>query len=201
MTSDSSVQFSHWVVSDSLCPHGLSCTGFLCPSPTPGACSNSCPLSWWCKYEKYETMLVWKLYEKTLDKLFISLNFRIFYKIHFIKRTWQQIFIYLFFKRGVEGQVWKCHISFSCIIHWPSQWLQRKWKCSVVVHPDRKHILSSLPVSLEVKTSSQSAGSPGKKPLLPTGFWCSSQWSNDSPKYSQFTMWENASKAHNSSSQ
>ena len=20
----------------------------LCPSPTPGACSNSCPLSWWC---------------------------------------------------------------------------------------------------------------------------------------------------------
>ena len=20
-----------------------------CPSPTPGACSNSCPLSWWCR--------------------------------------------------------------------------------------------------------------------------------------------------------
>ena len=23
-------------------------TRLPCPSPTPGACSNSCPLSWWC---------------------------------------------------------------------------------------------------------------------------------------------------------
>ena len=23
-------------------------TNLPCPSPTPGACSNSCPLSWWC---------------------------------------------------------------------------------------------------------------------------------------------------------
>ena len=43
-----SVQFSHSVVSDSLQPQGLQHTGPPCPSPTPGACSNSCPLSQWC---------------------------------------------------------------------------------------------------------------------------------------------------------
>ena len=44
----SSVQFSHSVVSDSLWPHGPQHTRFPCPSPTPGAYSNSCPLSQWC---------------------------------------------------------------------------------------------------------------------------------------------------------
>ena len=44
----SSVQLSHSVVSDSLQSHGLQHARLLCPSPTPGACSNSCPLSWWC---------------------------------------------------------------------------------------------------------------------------------------------------------
>ena len=43
-----SVQFSHSVVSNSLWPHGLQQARPPCPSPTPGACSNSCPLSWWC---------------------------------------------------------------------------------------------------------------------------------------------------------
>ena len=32
-------------MSNSLWPHGLQ---HACPSPSPGACSNSCPLSWWC---------------------------------------------------------------------------------------------------------------------------------------------------------
>ena len=40
-----SVQFSHSVVSDSLWPHGLQRARPPCPSPTPGACSDSCPLS------------------------------------------------------------------------------------------------------------------------------------------------------------
>ena len=43
-----SVQFSFSVMSDSLRPHGLQHTRLPCPSPTPGACSNSCPLSRWC---------------------------------------------------------------------------------------------------------------------------------------------------------
>ena len=36
------------VVSDSLDPHGLHHARLPCPSPSPGACSNSCPLSQWC---------------------------------------------------------------------------------------------------------------------------------------------------------
>ena len=44
----SSVQFSHLVVSDSLRPYRLQHARLPCPSPAPGACSNSCPLSRWC---------------------------------------------------------------------------------------------------------------------------------------------------------
>ena len=29
-------------------PHGLQHARLPCPSPTPRACSNSCPSSWWC---------------------------------------------------------------------------------------------------------------------------------------------------------
>ena len=43
-----SVQLSCSVVSDSLQPHGLQHARLRCPSPTPGACSDSRPLSWWC---------------------------------------------------------------------------------------------------------------------------------------------------------
>ena len=43
-----SVQFSHWVLSDSLWPHGLQHTRLPYPSPTPRACSNLGPLSRWC---------------------------------------------------------------------------------------------------------------------------------------------------------
>ena len=39
---------SHLIISDSLWPHGLPHTRPPCPSPTPGAYSNSCPLSRWC---------------------------------------------------------------------------------------------------------------------------------------------------------
>ena len=44
----SSVQFSHSVVFDSLWPIGLWHTRLPCPSPTPGAYSNSCPSKQWC---------------------------------------------------------------------------------------------------------------------------------------------------------
>ena len=44
-----SVQFSGSVVSDTLWPHGLQHARLPCPSPTLGACSNSCPMSWWCR--------------------------------------------------------------------------------------------------------------------------------------------------------
>ena len=44
----SSVQFSCSVVADSLRPHGLQHARPPCPSSTPRAYSNSCPLSQWC---------------------------------------------------------------------------------------------------------------------------------------------------------
>ena len=43
-----SVQFSCSVVPNSLWPQGLQHARLPCPSPTPGAYSNSCPLSQWC---------------------------------------------------------------------------------------------------------------------------------------------------------
>ena len=43
----SSVQFSHSFVSNCLWPYGLEHARLPCPSPTPGACSNSCPSSRW----------------------------------------------------------------------------------------------------------------------------------------------------------
>ena len=39
---------SHSVVSDSVWPHGLQQARLPCPSPSPRACSYSCPLSQWC---------------------------------------------------------------------------------------------------------------------------------------------------------
>ena len=44
----SSVQISHSVVYDSLWTHELQHSRPPCPSPTPGAHPNSCPLSQWC---------------------------------------------------------------------------------------------------------------------------------------------------------
>ena len=35
-------------MSDSLLPHELQHARLPCPSPSPGACSNSCPSSQWC---------------------------------------------------------------------------------------------------------------------------------------------------------
>ena len=39
--------FSHSVVSDSLRPPKLQHARLPCPSPSPGVCSNSCPLNQW----------------------------------------------------------------------------------------------------------------------------------------------------------
>ena len=42
------VLFSRSAASDSSWPHGLKHTRLLCPSLSPGVCSNSCQLSLWC---------------------------------------------------------------------------------------------------------------------------------------------------------
>ena len=40
--------FSRSVMFKSLKPHGLHHVRLPCPLPSPGTCSNSCLLSWWC---------------------------------------------------------------------------------------------------------------------------------------------------------
>ena len=44
-----SFQFSRSLISNSLRPHGLQQSRLPCPSPTPGAWSDSCPSSRWCQ--------------------------------------------------------------------------------------------------------------------------------------------------------
>ena len=47
-TSTTLLLLSCSVVSDPMWPHGLQHARPPCPSPSPGVCSNSCPLSRWC---------------------------------------------------------------------------------------------------------------------------------------------------------
>ena len=47
-SSQARIQFSRSVPSNSLQRHGLQHARLPCPSPTPEACSNSCPSSQWC---------------------------------------------------------------------------------------------------------------------------------------------------------
>ena len=57
--SISSVQFSRSVASNSLQPHGLQHARLPCPSPIPGACSNSCTQSQrWRPTISYENMSI-----------------------------------------------------------------------------------------------------------------------------------------------
>ena len=48
LIKNSSVQFSHSVVSNSLRPHELQHTRTPCPSPTARVYPNPCPLTRWC---------------------------------------------------------------------------------------------------------------------------------------------------------
>ena len=51
--------FSCSVVSNSLQLHGLQHTRLPCLLPSPGACSNSCPLSWWCHPTISSSLFFW----------------------------------------------------------------------------------------------------------------------------------------------
>ena len=58
-------------------PHGLEQARLPCPSPTPGACSNSCPLSRWC----YPTISVLQ-HSLPLKNYFKKLKAEIWRDIH-----------------------------------------------------------------------------------------------------------------------
>ena len=52
--------FSHSVVAESLRPHGLQHAMLPCPSPSPGACSNSCSCSRGCHPTVTSSVVPWK---------------------------------------------------------------------------------------------------------------------------------------------
>ena len=62
--------FGHWVVSNSLRPHGLQHARLPCPSLSPRVCSDSCPLSWWC----YLTIPSIDLFSSQMTELSLQLQ-------------------------------------------------------------------------------------------------------------------------------
>ena len=71
-------QISHSVMSNSLGPHGLQHARPPCPSATPGACSNSCPLSQWCHPTISSSVI---LFSSCLQSFQHQSLFRVFYLI------------------------------------------------------------------------------------------------------------------------
>ena len=56
-------------MSDFLCPHELQHTRLPYLSPTPGACSNSCPLSQWCLSTILSSVLAFSSYPQSFPAL------------------------------------------------------------------------------------------------------------------------------------
>ena len=87
----SSVQFTRSVVSDSLQPHGLQRARLPCPSPTPGAYSNSFFLEEYIgvKFHEFLDMTSkWKQWKKKIDKLnFIKIKNSVFQRTQ--SRMWK----------------------------------------------------------------------------------------------------------------
>ena len=80
ITNIASIQFSHSVMSDSFWPHGVQRAGLPCPSPTPRACSNSCPSSWWCHPTEQYGMVLFGLFTPFLEDIGIQCQY-----VHFLK--------------------------------------------------------------------------------------------------------------------
>ena len=65
-----SVQFSCSVISYSLWPHRLQHTRLPYPSPTPGVCSNSCPLSQWYHLTISSSIVPFSSYLQSFPRVF-----------------------------------------------------------------------------------------------------------------------------------
>ena len=67
-------QFSCWVMSDSLWLHGLQHARVPCPTPTPGAYSNSCSLSQWCHPTISSSVLHFSLFQSLPQSVSFQMN-------------------------------------------------------------------------------------------------------------------------------
>ena len=66
---DSSVQFSHSVMSDSLGPHESQPARPPCPSPTPGVHPNSYSSRWWCHSAISSSVIPFSSFPQSLPAL------------------------------------------------------------------------------------------------------------------------------------
>ena len=121
---DSSVQFSHSFVSDSLQPHGLQQARPPCPSPTPGVYSNSCPLSQWC-HPYMTTGKTIALTRQTFVGKVTSLLFNMLCSlvITFLPRSKHLLISWLKSPSAVnlelpKNKVWHCFHCFSIYLPW-----------------------------------------------------------------------------------
>ena len=98
------ILFSCSVVSDSLWPHGLQHARLLCPSPSPRAYSNSCPLSWWCYTSISSSVVPFSSQHQGLFKWVSSLHHMAkVLKFQFQYQSFQWIFRTDFLYDGLVG--------------------------------------------------------------------------------------------------
>ena len=57
-----------------LWPHGLQHARLPCPSLSPGSCSNSCPLSWWCHPAISSSILPFSSYPSVFHSIRVFSN-------------------------------------------------------------------------------------------------------------------------------
>ena len=92
----SSVQLSRSVVSESLRPHGLLHARLPCPSPTPGACSNSCPSNQWCHTTISSTVIPFSAFN-------LSQNQDLFQRVSSSHQVWRVISLIDYVHRLLVG--------------------------------------------------------------------------------------------------
>ena len=102
-----SVQVSRSIMSDSLWSHGLQHAMLPCPSPTPRACSDSCPLSQWChptisssavpffsclqSFPASEFFLMSQFFSSGCQSIELQLqhqSFQIIFRVYFLRIDW-----------------------------------------------------------------------------------------------------------------
>ena len=109
-------------MSATLWPHGLQHTRLPCPSPTPRASSNSCPLSWWC------ILTIIKLF-KQQNQIMIILDFNPENKINIHETILIQMLmsiLWFWMKTGLTQcqQIWCSWILSPCLFWNPHCYLE-----------------------------------------------------------------------------
>ena len=129
-----SLLLSHSVVFNCLLPHGLQHARLPCPSPSPGACSNSYPLSQWCHPTILSSVIL------LLPSIFPSI--RVFSNESALHISWPKYWSFSFSISPSNGYAWL--ISFS--IDWFDLLAVQETLKSLLQHHSSK--ASVLPLSL-----------------------------------------------------